>query len=636
MTSVINPSVMTNVINPATLIQSSASGAQIVSIARQILVAHPNFLDIILNLHVSINSSNSSDTIADIKGCLSYNPGFLPNLFKLPRACKQGKFLQIVLFNDRGSSNKNDEIFKILNPVASDEVLSFSSTVLFEEHITRAVNCAALLICLVLLSPDSEVFEFKNVIFGSDFNSALNPPTSIDITSPTLSSSNEINSFIEKSISNQLDSRFEIFSSNLDLKLDSLFNAISKNRVEPPSLVTTSPRKQPKVSSSKRGDKGSPYSSLSNLNYDEDDDEDADLKDSSSQINFSDEIEEFSDDDSNSKSNFNSSYSTSERKFIEDQLVLWKSNQTTVSNPREVHTLTSLAMSKGLLTSQASGQLTQLRFLKNSVKSSSSHDYLTLGSDFVDCETSILLPRSYPEFIESLNETICCLQKMICKEIECSDENRSWASSILVFYPRYAAAIQLKYKPVYNQKYCLSQFAITLRLHTWIMNIVVLTKNPSFFAKLGDIWDKHIKHEFESTPTSDKLLNACSLLGYRCISCGRIGFASQVCPAPLCMAAQSPSKVNTPNSKSQLDEEYKLWLLLPETTTFFASKPKTFKPLQHFFTTVASKALKDSHNKSKGQSSNSIKFSSHSKCLAHFVVNQNEIPLMGGYDHYIK
>jgi hypothetical protein len=102
------------------------------------------------------------------------------------------------------------------------------------------------------------------------------------------------------------------------------------------------------------------------------------------------------------------------------------------------------------------------------------------------------------------------------------------------------------------------------------------------------------------------------------------------------MAAQNPSKVNTPNSKSPLDEEYKIWLLLPETITLLASKPKTFKPFNHFFTTIASKSLKDSHNKSKGQSSSNAKFTTHSKCLAHFVINQNEIPLMGGFDHYIK
>jgi hypothetical protein len=227
---------------------------------------------------------------------------------------------------------------------------------------------------------------------------------------------------------------------------------------------------------------------------------------------------------------------------------------------------------------------------------------------------------------------------MVVGDIACEASDANWANEVLKVFPKYAAEIQLKYMHSFNPKHGLTQFAILFRFHTWTTSSAIINKNPKLLLNTDIIWDKFIKHEFESSPTTDKLLSACSLLGFRCVSCGRVGFPLVLCQTPACVTSQiSSSSKNGGGTKSPLDEEFKSWCLLPDSTTLLASKPKNFKKWEHFFNTIASKAQRDAHlkirNSSSPSSSSFSKFSSFSKCLNHFVSNQNEIPLLGNFDH---
>ena len=58
---------MTCIIDPSTLILTKASTAQVLSIARHVLHAKPNFVENVINLMVSSNnSSDVFDTVKDL------------------------------------------------------------------------------------------------------------------------------------------------------------------------------------------------------------------------------------------------------------------------------------------------------------------------------------------------------------------------------------------------------------------------------------------------------------------------------------------------------------------------------------------------------------------------------------------
>jgi hypothetical protein len=97
--------------------------------------------------------------------------------------------------------------------------------------------------------------------------------------------------------------------------------------------------------------------------------------------------------------------------FIKDQAGLWKSKPA-VSRPREIHSLQSLADNRGLLIAQASGQMVQLKTLK-SMKCNQAFNLFTMGSKYIDCQTNVLFPRSYPEMIRYFADTTSTLQKII-------------------------------------------------------------------------------------------------------------------------------------------------------------------------------------------------------------------------------
>lgn len=163
--------------------------------------------------------------------------------------------------------------------------------------------------------------------------------------------------------------------------------------------------------------------------------------------------------------------------------------------------------------------------------------------------------------------------------------------------------------------------------------MTVITKDPSFLSNVEKIWDKFIKYEFESYPTNEKLLAACALVGYRCTTCHKLFVPTQLCL--VCFSSQTISKVVGPfTSKTQLEKDYQLWLSSPEGVVWIASNAKS-KAWDHYYSKIATVALRDSHNKSKKPVS-SPKFASHSKCLIHYAANQHEIPLLCGADHHTK
>jgi hypothetical protein len=463
---------------------------------------------------------------------------------------------------------------------------------------------------------------------------------------PMLIMEKDINDRLAK-MDAKIDSNFEkMMELILSMKVNQLNNEIEKvdlsreiNKVS----SNSSQRKDPKIqktmqkpkSSSPKPDKGNPYSPLvlNNDNNDEDDDEDDDDDDnksvSKSDSFNNDEIEEFTDEDSSLFSNSNA-YTTLETTFIKDQTLLWKANLLNLSNPRAIHALSSLAENKGLLIAQASGQLVQLKFPKTL---KCSQNLFTLGSKYIDCQSNILYPRSFPEMNTYFSETTLILQRIVGGDVECEIDTSNWATKMIQFFPRYTSQLSIKFNHGYNRNYSITQYAILLRLHLWCMNVTVINKNPSFLSKVDAIWDKFIRYDFEAYPTNEKLLAACALVGYRCTTCHKLFVPTQLCP--VCFSLQTVPKLVGPfSSKTQLEKDYQLWLPSPEGIAWVASNVKS-KTWDHYYSKIATTAQRDSHNKLK-KSGSSPKFASYSKCLNHYAANQHEIPLLCGADHHTK
>jgi len=432
----------------------------------------------------------------------------------------------------------------------------------------------------------------------------------------------------------KMDARFE----KMDSKFDKMMDLISSLKVEKADSSrgthNIKKKQEPSISpplktkSSPGLDKGNLFSPLDNLNDDDDDDDDEDgIKSSfNTESTRDDEIESFSDEDTSMLSNSNS-YSPSDMYFIKDQTALWKSKPA-VSRPREIHSLQSLADNRGLLIAQASGQMVQLRTLK-SMKCNQAFNLFTMGSKYIDCQTNILFPRSYPEMIRYFADTTSTLQKIISEEINCDAGIRGWATNMSYFFQRYTSQLQLRFQHAYNPHYSITQYATLLRLHLWCMNIVVVNKDPAFLNNAAKIWDKFIKHDFEKSPDPSDLLAACALVGYRCTTCYKIGVPSQLCS--VCFSQQTVSKAGPFATKTQLEMDYKAWSASPDGIAWITanSKPNAWN---HYFLKVATAAQRDAHNKAR-KSTAVPKFSSHGKCLHYLVENQHEIPLLCGSDH---
>jgi hypothetical protein len=615
---------MTYIIDPSTLIQSKVSTVQILSIARHVLHAKPNFVENVMNLMVSSNnSSNAFDTVKDLKMCFIYRENFFSTVHGLPKSCKQLKMLQTIF-----STSKKEDISNILNPVASDEALTFTDSTNFDEILVNAINCASLLICSVILCTESDTFQIEGVFFDKEFN-LINTP----MTSPTLENEARLNS-LESSV-------FEMQSNIKSMmnSMESMVKALANKSVTSTDSLDNS-RKEPKkpVPHTKK-DAGNPYSILNKAKYRIDNEVDSDDESIDDPIN--DDIEEYSEDNLDQKSNFDASYTLSERTFLEMQFSIWKSNVKPISEPRKINALISLMQSHGMLIAQASGQLIQIKFLKSSMKSNCSYETLSLGTSFIDCQTNILVPRSFPEYIKYNQETTECLQNMVCEVIDCNEEMKAWATAILVYFPKFSNSMELKFKHIYNKKFCITQFAILWRLHIWILNVTIISKDVTFLNKLDEIWDKHIKTLFDTDPLKENLLTACNFLGYRCVSCNNKGLPYQLCPTITCLKDHTTSaKPSYSNVKTPLTDDYKTWLLLPETTTLIASKPKNFNKFDHYYSNVATKAQKDQHTKIKSGTGpfsriNSSNFS-NSTNLDHYLNNQHEILLNGPFEHFSK
>jgi len=615
---------MTYIIDPSTLIQSKVSTVQILSIARHVLHAEPNFVENVMKLMVSSNnSSNVFDTVKDLKMCFIYRENFFSTVHGLPKSCKQLKMLQTIF-----STSKKEDISNILNPVASDEALTFTDSTNFDEILVNAINCASLLICSVILCTESDTFQIEGVFFDKEFN-LINTP----MTSPTLENEARLNS-LESSV-------FEMQSNIKSMmnSMESMVKALANKSVTSTDSLDNS-RKEPKkpVPHTKK-DAGNPYSILNKTKYRIDNEVDSDDESIDDPIN--DDIEEYSEDNLDQKSNFDASYTLSERTFLEMQFSIWKSNVKPISEPRKINALISLMQSHGMLIAQASGQLIQIKFLKSSMKSNCSYETLSLGTSFIDCQTNILVPRSFPEYIKYNQETTECLQNMVCEVIDCNEEMKAWATAILVYFPKFSNSMELKFKHIYNKKFCITQFAILWRLHIWILNVTIISKDVTFLNKLDEIWDKHIKTLFDTDPLKENLLTACNFLGYRCVSCNNKGLPYQLCPTITCLKDHTTSaKPSYSNVKTPLTDDYKTWLLLPETTTLIASKPKNFNKFDHYYSNVATKAQKDQHTKIKSGTGpfsriNSSNFS-NSTNLDHYLNNQHEILLNGPFEHFSK
>jgi hypothetical protein len=312
----------------------------------------------------------------------------------------------------------------------------------------------------------------------------------------------------------KMESNFFKMESNFEKMMSlivSMTSHDSKNPVSPPNAfvkipsvlndVKTPLRKDPKIqksikkpkSSSPKPDKGNLYSPLELNNDDVDDkdddniddyDNDSDYKPVSTSDSFiDDEIEEYTDEDSSLFSNSNA-YTTSEITFIKDQTLLWKSNIPNLTNPREIHALSSLAENKGLLIAQASGQLVLIKFPKT-IKYNQT--LFTLGSKFIDCQTNVLFPRSFPEMSGYFSETSLILQRIVGGDIECNTTTLNWATKMIQFFPRYISQLSIKFNHGYNRHYGITQYAILLRLHCLCLHnyaqYVILCK---LFPKLLD------------------------------------------------------------------------------------------------------------------------------------------------------
>jgi hypothetical protein len=504
-----------------------------------------------------------------------------------------------------------------------------------ESNIFQAL-CISFNVLLEIFLSDFPYFSYGE--FSFDRNLVIMTQMELTEIYKVNDSISESNPILFKSLKNDMDARFEKMDAKMDSKLDKMMELILSLKVEKAdssrSTHDIKKKQEPSISpplktkSSPGLDKGNLFSPLDNLNDDDEDDVDED--DIKSGFNTDstreDEIEPFSDEDVSMLSNSNS-YSPSDMYFIKDQAALWKSKPA-VSRPREIHSLQSLADNRGLLIAQASGQMVQLKTLK-SMKCNQAFNLFTMGSKYIDCQTNILFPRSYPEMIRYFADTTSTLQKIISEEINCDAGIRVWASKVSFFFQRYTSQLQLRFKHAYNPHYSITQYATLLRLHLWCMNIVVVTKEPAFLNNVARIWDKFIKHDFESSPSPHDLLAACALVGYRCTTCYKIGVPVQLCS--VCFSSQTVSKAGPFTTKTQLEMDYKAWSASPDGIAWVTanSKPNAWN---HYLLKVATAAQRDAHNKAR-KSTTVPKFSSHGKCLHYLVENQHEIPLLCGSDH---
>jgi hypothetical protein len=523
--------------------------------------------------------------------------------------------------------------------------------------------CLSFNVLLEIFLSDLSYFSYGEFFFDRDLviisqmdlNEIFKAKDSFSESNPMLIIKNDINEQNDRltKMEAKMEAKFDKIESNfekmmeliLSMKVNQLNNEIEKvdlsrdiNKVSSNSSLRKDPKIQKTMqkpkSSSPKPDKGNLYSPLvlNNDNDDEDDNDDNDddnISVSKSDSFNNDEIEEYSDEDSSLFSNSNA-YTTSEITFIKDQTLLWKSNIPNLTFPREIHALSSLAENKGLLIAQASGQLVQMKFPKTL---KCNQNLFTLGSKYIDCQTNILFPRSFPEMCTYFSETTLILQRLVGGDIECDSDTMNWATKMIQFFPRYTSQLSIKFNHGYNRNYSITQYAILLRLHLWCMNVTVINKNPSFLSKVDSIWDKFIRYDFEAYPTNEKLLSACALVGYRCTTCHKLFVPTQLCP--VCFSLQTISKAVGPfTSKTQLEKDYQLWLSSSEGIAWVTSNVKS-KAWDHYYSKIATATQRDSHNKIK-KSGSSPKFTSLSKCLGHYAANQHEIPLLCGSDHHTK
>jgi hypothetical protein len=564
-----------------------------------------------------------------------------------------------VIFMKKNRKNLKTSVSFLLTGKSTKKDLVKSANLLVdwnldEENIFRAICIAFHVLCQIFLS-EEKYFSYENSSF--DRNLIILSQMELDIIFKVNDSFLDSNPMIENpnnmiNVISNLTTSLQQTNAKFDKMLD-LFSLLNtkvkqlesdKEKFDLPRDESThsTQRKDPKVfppiqkpKSSPKPDKGNPYTSLEKFNNDDDNDDDNDADDANNKSVskcdsfIDDEIEDFSDEDSSLFSNSNA-YTTLESSFIKDQTLLWKSNFPNLTNPREIHALSSLAENKGLLIAQASGHLVQMKF----PKTSKCNQYLfSLGSKFIDCQTKILYPRSFPEMCAYFSETTLILQRIVGGDIECDTDTLNWATKMIQFFPRYTSQLSIKFNHGYNRNYSITQYAILLRLHLWCMNVTVINKNPSFLSNVDSIWDKFIRYDFEAYPMHEKLLAACALVGYRCTTCHKLFVPTQICP--VCFSTQTISKVVGPfTSKTQLEKDYQIWSSSPEGIAWVTSNVKS-KAWDHYYSKIATTAQRDSHIKNK-KSSSSPKFASYSKCLNHYAANQHEIPLLCGADHHTK
>jgi len=614
---------------PALFVETTISADVILTICHHLKNANPEIEDIILeNVIPNRDDLTLSEILNDIAIHFYETKSFADLIIR-----KNLNLLSSVAFLLLGKSSKKElaEITALLLDWNLDE-----------NNIFQAL-CISFNLLLEIFLSDFPYFSYGEFSFDRD----LVIMTQMELTEifKVTDSISESNPMLYKNLKNdmdarfeKIDARFEQMDSKMDSKFDKMMELILSLKVEKADSSrgahNIKKKQEPSISpplktkSSPGLDKGNLFSPLDNLNDDDEDDVDED--DTKSSFNTvstrNDEIEPFSDEDVSMLSNSNS-YSPSDLYFIKDQAGLWRSKPA-VSRPREIHSLSSLAANRGLLIAQASGLMVQMRTLK-SMKCNQAFNLFTMGSKYIDCQTNILFPRSYPEMIRYFADTTSTLQKIISEEINCDAGIRGWATNMSYFFQRYTSQLQLRFQHAYNPHYSITQYATLLRLHLWCMNIVVVNKDPAFLNNAAKIWDKFIKHDFESSPNPNDLLLACAFVGYRCTTCYKLGVPVQLCS--VCFSSQTVSKAGPFTTKTQLEMDYKAWSASPEGIAWVTanSKPNAWN---HYLLKVATAAQRDAHNKAR-KSTTVPKFSSHGKCLHYLVENQHEIPLLCGSDH---
>ena len=547
-----------------------------------------------------------------------------------------------------GNSNKQDIVES--SKLISDWELND------DDNIFRAL-CISFHVLMEIFLSDKSYFSYEDSTFNRgletfsqlELDEIFKVKNSFSEINPMTDSTNDLKSAILSlaAKNDQLAIKSDQQAAKSDAKFDQMMDLILSLKTEL-SIVKekTSVRKEPKRTTqilqpkpSARIDKGNPFSPLVNLNTDvfenaadddNDDDDDDNARSSQNDSFINDEIDEYTDDDSDAIS-MSKSYTNPEMSFIKDQTNLWKSN-VLISNPREIHILSSLASNKGLLIAQASGQLVLLKTLKTSVKTPLSYDLLTLGTKFIDCQTNILFPRSYPEMISYFADTINTLQKIVGGQIDCYPEVLDWATRMSQHIHAYHSKLHQLFKHAYKVQYAITQYAILLRVHIWCMNVAVISKDPSFLKNVNEIWEKYIKHVFEATPSVENLISACTLLGYRCVTCYKMFVPTQLCST--CLPTQTIAKAGPFTSKTQLEKDHFTWTTSPDGISWLASNAKA-SSFSHYCSKIATSAQKEAHNKLK-RPTNSPKFATHAKCLSYYAINQNEIPLLCSSEHFSK